>query len=62
MQLLVMALFGICSPYMLVVPQVDKKFDEEGNLVEQSFLNAVHNFVGEFLWLAENLKPAEAVH
>jgi hypothetical protein len=31
-------------------------------LVEQSFLNAVHNFVGEFLWLAENLKPAEAVH
>ena len=61
MQLLVMALFGICSPYMLVVPQVDKKFDEEGNLVEQSFFNAVRNFVSEFLWLAESLKSAEIV-
>ena len=29
LQELVYALFGIGSPYMLVTPQVDKKFDEE---------------------------------
>jgi len=55
MQLLVNALFGIASPYMLIVPEVDKKFDAEGNLVEESFANNIHNFASEFLWLAEKL-------
>jgi NAD(P)H-dependent FMN reductase len=55
MQLLIYALFGIGSPYMLVVGGVDKKFDAEGNLVDQSFQNNVHNFIAEYLWLAENL-------
>jgi NAD(P)H-dependent FMN reductase len=55
MQLLVGALFGIASPYMLIVPAVDKKFDAEGALVDQSFQNNIHNFVTEFLWLSENL-------
>ena len=55
MQLLINALFGIASPYMLIVGGVDKKFDAEGNLVDQSFHNNVHNFVAEYLWLAENL-------
>src|SRR5215831_2448070 len=55
MQLLTMALFGIASPYMLIVGSVDKRFDVEGNLVDQSFHNNVHNFVAEYLWLAENL-------
>jgi len=59
MLLLVMALFGICSPYMLIVPQVDKKFDSGGKLIEESFYNNVHNFLSEFLWLAESVKPAE---
>lgn len=52
---LVPALFGIASPYMLIVPQVDEKFDEEGNLLDEKFKNNVHNFISEFLWLAENL-------
>ncbi len=56
LQLLICALFGIPSPYMLVTPQVDKKFDKEGNLIDQSFLNATHNFVSEFLWLVERLQ------
>jgi len=60
MQLLVIALFGIGSPYMLIVPQVDKKFDAKGNLLDQTFLNSVHNFVSEFLWMAERL-TVEAV-
>ena len=56
LQLLICALFGIPSPYMLVTPQVDKKFDKLGNLTEQSFSNAAHNFITEFLWLAERLQ------
>jgi NAD(P)H-dependent FMN reductase len=55
MQLLIIALFGIASPYMLIVGGVDKKFDAEGNLLDQSFQNNVHNFITEYLWLAESL-------
>ena len=50
---LVPALFGVASPYLLIVPAVDKKFDDKGNLLEESFANSVHNFATEFLWLAE---------
>jgi NAD(P)H-dependent FMN reductase len=57
MQLLINALFGIGSPYMLVTPVVDKKFDEAGNLIDPSFQKNVDVFVGEFLWLAEALAP-----
>jgi len=53
--LLIPALFGIASPYMLVVPAVDKKFSADGELLEESFQNAIHNFTTEFLWLAERL-------
>jgi len=55
LQLLVLALFGVPSPYMLITPYVDKKFNDKGELVEQSFYNSVHTFVTEFLWLAERL-------
>lgn len=57
MLLFVPALFGIASPYMLIVPNADKKFDAGGNLVDESFTNSVHTFVTEFLNLAEILKP-----
>ncbi len=57
---LVPALFGIASPYMLIVPQVDKIFDDEGNLLEESFRKSVHNFIAEFLWLAESVVTTEA--
>lgn len=55
LQLLALALFGIPSPYMLITPHVDKKFDAEGNLVDQSFSNSIHTFLTEFLWLAERI-------
>ena len=55
MQLLINALFGIASPYMLVVGGVDKKFDTDGNLLDPSFQNNIHNFITEYLWLAESL-------
>lgn len=52
---LVPALFGIASPYMLITPAVDKKFSPDGDLLDESFQNAVNNFIAEFLWLAEKL-------
>ena len=53
--LLIPALFGLASPYLLVVPSVDKKFSPDGDLLEPSFQNSVHNFVGEFIWLSEKI-------
>ncbi|MGZ8524914.1 MAG: NADPH-dependent FMN reductase [Chitinophagaceae bacterium] len=61
MLLLVSALFGIASPYLLVVPGVDKKFDREGKLIDESFHHSVHNFISEFLWLAEHLVKDKVV-
>ena len=55
MQLLINALFGIDSPYMLITPQVDKKFDAHGNLIDATFQKNIDVFVSEFLWLAENI-------
>ncbi len=52
---LIPALFGVASPYMLVTPAVDKKFGPDGELLDESFGNAVHNFITEFLWLSEKL-------
>lgn len=55
LQLLINALFGIASPYMLITPHVDKKFDRDGNLIDASFYNSIHTFLTEFLWLAERI-------
>ncbi|WP_298297654.1 NAD(P)H-dependent oxidoreductase [Hydrotalea sp.] len=55
--LLVAALFGITSPYLLVTPFVDKKFSAEGQLLDSSFQKNIDNFIKEFLWLAESLHP-----
>lgn len=57
MQLLINALFGIGSPYMLIVPMVQNKFDEDGNLVDAGFQKSIDVFVTEFLWLAESINP-----
>ena len=51
------ALSGIASPYLLIVPFVDKKFNAEGELIDESFQNSIHNFITEYLWLAENIVP-----
>ena len=55
--LLIPALFGVASPHMLITPLVDKKFDAEGNLIDPGFQKSIDNFVNEFLWLAETLRP-----
>ena len=53
---LVPALFGIASPFLLIVPQADKKFDEHANLVAPEFQKNIDTFCAEFIWLAEKLK------
>jgi NAD(P)H-dependent FMN reductase len=55
LQQFILALFGVPSPYMLITPQVDKKFDAEGNLLDDSFKKNVDLFKKEFLWLSENI-------
>jgi NAD(P)H-dependent FMN reductase len=57
---LIPALFGIASPYMLIVPAVDKKFDQQGTLTDAAFEKNVHNFISEFLWLAESIVKMKA--
>lgn len=57
LQQFICALFGVPSPYMLVTPQVDKKFSSDGILLDTSFQKAIDTFVTEYLWLAEHLKP-----
>lgn len=52
---LVPALLGIASPTLLIVPAVEKKFDEQGALLDESFAKGVGSFVNDFLWLAESL-------
>ncbi|PTQ95684.1 NAD(P)H-dependent FMN reductase [Mucilaginibacter yixingensis] len=55
MLLLTAGLFGIASPNLLVTPFVDKKFDADGNLVDESFQGSIDTFMHEFLWLAERV-------
>jgi NAD(P)H-dependent FMN reductase len=54
-QLMINGLMGVSSPIMLITPLVDKKFDAEGNLLDEAFKGAVDTFVQEFLWLAERI-------
>jgi NAD(P)H-dependent FMN reductase len=57
LQLFICALFGVPCPFMLVTPFVDKKFSNDGNLVDETFRPAVNLFLDEYLWLANSLKP-----
>lgn len=49
----VCAWFGIPCPQMLTVGNMEKKFDKEGNLIEEKFGSNILNFSTEFIWLAE---------
>ena len=55
LQQFVLALFGLPSPYMLITPHIDKKFDASGNLLDPAFQKPVDLFTKELLWLAEKL-------
>lgn len=55
MQQMICAFFGIPSPHMMLVPLVDQKFSEEGQLMEEQFRNSSDRFFSEFIWLASTL-------
>lgn len=55
LQLLSIALFAIPCPQMLIIPEADKKFNEEGILLDNSFDPNVNKFLSEYLWLAESV-------
>lgn len=55
MILLSAAIFGITSPQLLIIPQVEKKFDADGKLTDERFYKDAHNFITEFLWLSEKI-------
>jgi NAD(P)H-dependent FMN reductase len=59
MQDLAAALYGITLPQMLLVPHVQKNFNEEGNLIDDSFIKNINAFVSEFLWLSDVLTNAK---
>lgn len=52
LQNLIFGLSGIGVPKMLTVPEVEKRFDENGNLLDRDFKRAVDSFKDEFLWLS----------
>lgn len=41
----VIALFGSLVPQMLITPTVDKKFDSDGNLIDETFQKSVDTFL-----------------
>jgi NAD(P)H-dependent FMN reductase len=53
LQHLILALFAYPTPQMLLVPAVQTKFDEAGNLLDPAFEKNIAGFMKEFLWLAE---------
>lgn len=53
MQNQICAWFGIPCPNMLVIGNMDKKFDAEGCLIDEKFGNNIMTFANEFTWLAE---------
>jgi hypothetical protein len=38
------------------VPNVDKKFDADNQLIDASFEKQIHTFITEFLWLGKHLQ------
>jgi NAD(P)H-dependent FMN reductase len=53
MQQLILGVGGYPVPQMLLVPNVDAKFSEEGQLLDTAFEAKVQFFMRGFLWLAE---------
>lgn len=55
LQQMICGIMGVPCPTMLIVPSIDKKFNDAYELIDHSFKNAIETFSHEFLWLAERL-------
>ena len=51
-QTLIYGLMGIGSPQMLIVPEIESKFGEDGSLLNEKFGESVELFTEKFLWLS----------
>lgn len=53
LQLLILAINAFPMPTKLLVPELDKTFDEEGNPQDEKIARRLDRFVREFLWFVE---------
>lgn len=53
MQQLVLALYGFPIPQLLLVPEVSKKFSEEGALLDAAFGQKIEDYLDKYLWFAQ---------
>jgi len=53
MQLLILSIGAFPMPYKLLVPDVDKAFDESGTLANEPIAKTFEKFITEFMWFAE---------
>lgn len=55
LQQMICGFFGVPCPHMLIIPGIDKKFDESGALTDEFFQKNIDSFIEEYMWLAEKL-------
>jgi NAD(P)H-dependent FMN reductase len=61
MQELILGVAGFPIPQMLLVGQVQQKFDEQGLLIDAAFEPKIKAFLDRFLWLAQAVVAKKAV-
>lgn len=62
LQNLIFGLSGIGASRMLIIPEVDKKLDGSGKLLDADFRSAIQSFKDEFIWLACAVHYASLLH
>jgi NAD(P)H-dependent FMN reductase len=53
LQQLILAIYAIPVPQMLLIPNVQSKFDDTGKLLDTSFVKFVDKFISDFIWYAD---------
>lgn len=56
LQQYILGLFGIPTAQMLLIGNIDKRINPQGQSVDEILLKQTTNFVHEFLWLGKTLK------
>jgi hypothetical protein len=54
-------IFSISLPYLLLVPEVDKRLSEKGGVSDKALTRQIKQFLNEFLWLANHNYSASDV-
>ena len=53
LQQLILAIWAIAVPRMLLIPTIQHRFDENGNLADSALEKSISSFIDDFLWYAE---------